>query len=102
MDMRQLCFGDAFGAIASCNFASSSGLSICRRTAPASTFWPRSTGISARPSTRAAMSMARAVGFALDEQRCRHREVPGGKSEDRQDDQRDDDGRAAAALFRRR
>ena len=34
-----------------------SGLSIRTSTAPAATFWPRSTGISAtRPSTRAAMS----------------------------------------------
>ena len=34
-----------------------SGLSILTSTAPAATFWPRTTGISAtRPSTRAAMS----------------------------------------------
>ena len=68
---------------------------------PASTFWPRSTGIFDHAPIDARRHVdARAVGLALNEQRCRHREVPDGKSEDRQDDQRDDDGGAATALFR--
>src|SRR5262245_15738230 len=86
-----------------------SGLSILTSTAPAATFWPRTTGLSAtRPPTRAAVARLapggdvepRRIALALHQQRRGPRQVPDRQCADHGDDHCDDDRRNSTGAGR--